>query len=48
MTTAQLIAVPGIGISTVEKYGTRQIYRILEEAVEHAMPAGRSTTGADR
>jgi DNA topoisomerase-3 len=29
-TAAQLIAIPGIGISTVEKYG-RQIYRILEQ-----------------
>jgi superfamily II DNA helicase RecQ len=29
-TAAQLLAVPGIGMSAVEKYG-RQIYRILEE-----------------
>ncbi len=28
---AQLLAIPGIGIGTIEKYG-RQIYRILEEA----------------
>jgi DNA topoisomerase-3 len=28
---AELLAIPGIGISAVEKYG-RQIYRILEEA----------------
>jgi DNA topoisomerase-3 len=28
---AELLAIPGIGINTVEKYG-RQIYRILEEA----------------
>jgi DNA topoisomerase-3 len=27
---AELLAIPGIGISAVEKYG-RQIYRILEE-----------------
>lgn len=30
-TAAQLLAIPGISISAVEKYG-RQIYRILEEA----------------
>jgi superfamily II DNA helicase RecQ len=30
-TTAQLLAIPGIGISTVEKYGA-QIYRILHES----------------
>jgi len=28
---AELLAIPGIGIRTVEKYG-RHIYRILEEA----------------
>ena len=28
---AELLAIPGIGISAVEKYG-RQIYRIVEEA----------------
>jgi superfamily II DNA helicase RecQ len=30
-TAAELLAIPGIGISAVEKYG-RQIYRIVEEA----------------
>jgi DNA topoisomerase-3 len=31
VSAAELLAIPGIGISAVEKYG-RQIYRILEEA----------------
>jgi DNA topoisomerase III len=30
VTTQELLAVPGIGISTVEKYGT-EIYRVLRE-----------------
>ena len=30
-TAAELLAIPGIGISAIEKYG-QQIYRILEQA----------------
>ena len=30
VTAAELLAIPGIGIATVEKYG-RQFYRILEQ-----------------
>jgi len=33
VTAAELLAIPGIGIATVEKYG-RQFYRILNSTAE--------------
>jgi RecQ family ATP-dependent DNA helicase len=44
-TDRELLAVPGIGSSTVEKYGA-QIYRILQGDGPHGTPGNNSTQGA--